>query len=49
MLVPPGAVTVTSTILALPGGENTVIEVAELIVKLVVAVGPNLTTVAPVK
>ena len=46
--VPPGVVTVTSTVPA-PAGEVAVIEVAELTVKLVALVAPNLTAVAPVK
>ncbi len=47
-LVPDGLVTVTSTLL-LPAGETAVIEVAELTVKLVAAVEPKRTAVAPVK
>ena len=41
--VPPGVVTVTSTVPALPAGEVAVIEVAELTVKPVPAAAPNLT------
>ena len=46
--MPPGVVTVTSTV-PVPGREVAVIEVALLTVKLVAAVAPNLTAVAPVK
>ena len=46
-LVPPGVVTVTST-LPLPDGETAVIEVSELTVKLVASTEPNLTEMAPV-
>ena len=48
-LVPPGVVTVTSTVPALPAGAVAVMLVALLIVKLVAAVEPNLTAVAPVR
>jgi len=47
--VPPGVVTVTLTVPALSAGEVAVIDVAELTVKLVAAVLPKSTTVAPVK
>ncbi|GAC1592494.1 MAG: hypothetical protein NVS3B21_12210 [Acidimicrobiales bacterium] len=47
-LVPPGAVTVTSTVPA-PGGLMTVSELSEETVRLVPAVAPNATAVAPVK
>ena len=47
-LVPPGVVTLTSTVPAASVGETAVIEVAELTVKLVASVEPNLTEVAPV-
>jgi hypothetical protein len=47
-LVPDGVVTVTSTV-PVPAGETAVIELAELTVKLVALVAPNLTAVAPVK
>ena len=46
--VPPSVVTLTVTDPA-PAGEVAVICVAELTVKLVAAVAPNLTAVAPVK
>ena len=46
--VPPAVVTLTSTV-PVPAGEVAVIEVAELKVKLVAAVAPNVTAVAPVK
>ena len=46
--VPPGVVTVTSTVPA-PAGEVAVIEVAELTTKLVALVTPNFTAVAPVR
>ena len=49
MLVPLGVVTVTSTAPALPAEEIAVIWVDEFTVKLVAAVLPNLTAVAPVK
>jgi hypothetical protein len=45
--VPPAVVTVTSTV-PVPAGDVAVIEVAELTVKLVALVAPNLTAVAPV-
>ena len=41
--------TVTSTVPAAPAGAVAVIEVALLTVKVVAAVAPNLTPVAPVK
>ena len=47
-LVPPGVVTVTSTV-PVPAGETAVIELSELTVKLVALVEPNLTAVAPLK
>src|SRR5438445_378249 len=47
-LVPPGVVTVTSTVAALWAGEVAVMVVALLTVKLVAAVAPKLTAVAPV-
>ncbi len=47
-LVPEGVVTVTSTVPA-PAGEVAVMLVAQLTVKLVAAVGPKLTALAPVK
>jgi len=47
--VPPEPVTVTSTVPALPAGDVAVICVALFTVKLVAAVAPNLTAVAPVK
>ncbi|MHC2619285.1 hypothetical protein ACVIW2_001317 [Bradyrhizobium huanghuaihaiense] len=46
--VPPAVVTLTSTV-PLPAGEVAVIWVAELTVKPVAAVAPNVTAVAPVK
>ena len=46
--MPPAVVTRTSTV-PLPAGEVAVIDVAELTVKLVAAVAPNVTAVAPVK
>ena len=46
--VPPAVVTLISTVPA-PAGDVAVIEVAELTVKLVAAVAPNVTAVAPVK
>ena len=49
VLVPPGVVTVTSTVPAMPAGEVMVIDVAELTVRLVPALEPNFTPVAPVK
>lgn len=48
MLVPPGVVTVTSTVPE-PDGEEAVICVAESTVKVVAAVAPNLMDVTPVK
>ena len=48
-LVPPGVVTVTSTVPAVPAGAVAVIWVALLTVKLVAAVAPKLTALAPVK
>ena len=47
-LVPPGVMTVTSTV-PLPGGEVAVMVLELLTVKLVAAVLPNFTAVAPVK
>ena len=47
--MPPGVVTVTSTVPALPAGETAVIWVAELKVKLAALVAPNITAVTPVK
>jgi len=47
--VPPGVVTVMSTVPVLWAGAMAVICVVELTVKLVALVVPNLTTVAPVK
>jgi len=47
-LVPPGVVTLTSTVPAASVGETAVIEVAEFTVKLVASAEPNLTEVAPV-
>ena len=48
-LVPPGVVTVTSTVPAVSAGAVAVMLVALLTVKLVAAVEPNLTAVAPVR
>jgi hypothetical protein len=48
-LVPPAVVTATSTVPALSAGEVAVICVALLIVKLVAAVDPNATAVAPLR
>jgi hypothetical protein len=45
--VPPGVVTVTSTVPALPGGAVAVICVAPFTVKVVAGIVPNLTAVAP--
>lgn len=45
--VPPGLVTLTSTV-PVPAGETAVMDVAELTVKLVAAVAPNVTAVAAV-
>ena len=47
--MPPGVVTVMSTVPAEPAGAVAVIWVALLTVKLVALVAPNLTAVAPVK
>ena len=47
-LVPPGVVTVTSTV-PVPAGEVAVMPVALLTVKLAAAVAPKLTALAPVK
>jgi hypothetical protein len=47
--VPPGVVTVTSTVPAAPAGAVAVIEVALTTVKVEAAVAPNFTAVAPVK
>src|SRR5580704_4042907 len=47
--VPLEPVTVTSTVPALPAGDVAVICVALFTVKVVAAVAPNLTAVAPVK
>ena len=47
-VLPPGVVTATDTEL-LPAGETAVIWVAELTVKLVANVPPNVTAEAPVK
>ena len=46
--VPPVVVTLTSTT-PVPGGEGTVIWVAELTMKPVAATAPKVTAVAPVK
>ena len=46
--MPPVVVTLTSTV-PVPAGEVAVIEVAELTVKPVAGVAPNVTAVAPVK
>jgi hypothetical protein len=46
--VPPPVVTVTSTV-PVPAGAVAVIEVAELTVKPVAGVAPNVTAVAPAK
>ena len=48
-LVPPAVVTRTLTVPAVPAGAVAVIEVALLTVKLVAAVTPKVTPVAPVK
>jgi hypothetical protein len=48
-LVPPAAVTVTSTVPALPAGEIATIDVSLFTVKLVAGVEPKVTPVAPVK
>ena len=47
--MPPGVVTVTSTVPAAPAGDVAVIDVALFTVKLAAAVAPNFTLVAPVK
>ena len=47
--MPPGVVTVTSTVPALPAGDTAVICVALFTVKLVAAVAPNFTAVAPLR
>ena len=47
-LVPPGVVTVTSTVPE-PAGDTAVIEVADFTVTLVAALDPNLTSLAPVR
>jgi hypothetical protein len=47
-LVPPGVVTVISTIPAVPAGDFMVREVAEATTRLVPAVDPNFTAVAPI-
>ena len=47
--VPPPVVTVMSMVPAEPAGAVALIEIAELTVKLVALVAPNLTAVAPVK
>lgn len=47
-VVPPGVVTVTSTV-PVPAGEVAVMEVAELTVKPVAFVDPNLTALAAVR
>ena len=47
--VPPGVVTVTSTVPAAPAGAVAVMEVVLLTVKVVAAVAPKATAVAPVK
>jgi hypothetical protein len=48
-LVPPGVVTVTSTVPAACAGAVAVIDVSLLTVKVVAAVAPKLTALAPVK
>lgn len=48
-LVPLGSTTVTSTVPNVPGGAIATICVAELTVKLVAFVAPNLTSVASAK
>jgi hypothetical protein len=48
-LVPDGTVTVTSTVAAVCAGDTAVIEVDEFTVKLLAAVAPNMTALAPVK
>ena len=47
--VPVGLLTTTSTVPAASAGEKAVIEVSELTVKLVAALLPKVTAVAPVK
>ena len=47
-LVPPPVVTVTSTV-PVPAGAVAVMDVALLTVKVVAAVAPNFTAVAPVR
>jgi hypothetical protein len=47
-LVPPGVVTVTSTVPEVPAGAVTVIDVLELTVTAVPGFVPKLTVVAPV-
>jgi hypothetical protein len=47
--VATGVVAVISTVPALPAGLTAVMEVTELTVKLVAAVEPNLTDVAPAR
>ena len=47
LLVPAGVVTVMSTVAAVSAGAVAVIDVAELTVKLVAAVVPNMTPAAP--
>ena len=49
VLVPPVAVTVTSTVPADPAGAGAVMEVALLTVKADAAAAPNFTAVTPVK
>ena len=46
-LVPPGPVTVTSTV-PVPAGATAVIELSESTVKLAASLEPNLTAMAPV-
>jgi hypothetical protein len=48
-LVPPGVVTVTSTVPALPAGDVAVIVVPFVTENVVAAFAPNFTAVAPVK
>ena len=48
-LVPPGVVTVTSTVPADCAGSSAVMLVAPLTVKLVAVVEPKVTAVAPVR
>src|SRR5437016_1050771 len=47
-LVPPGVVTITSTV-PVPAGATAVIDVVEMTVKLVAGAEPKLTAVAPLK